>query len=104
VKAYSIVGMNHTGKEEFVKTLPAGAPAILIREPNNPFDPRAVAVWIDAVKVGYIPKNQNTELAKRIDEFGEPTLALDAMSGPSGRSLPAKFIRSPNSGFPMVEV
>lgn len=102
MKAYSIVGMDHRKMEEFVKNLPTGVDAVLVREPNNPFDPCAVAVWIDGKHVGYIPKAQNQMLAKQIDDTsaGRPPLAMDA----AAKYMPAKFKKSPNSGYPMVEV
>ena len=101
---YSIVGIEHRKAEAFVKAQPAGCDAVLRREPNNPFDPSAVGVWIDGKHVGYIPKNQNVKLARRIDETGEPTLAMDSRVPPDGKAMRAKFVRSPNSNYPMVEV
>jgi hypothetical protein len=106
MKTYSIVGLNHQKSEEFVTLLPVGTEATLVREPQNPFDPNAVAVYIHGRRVGYVPKAQNTVLAKFIDEKGEDfTMAMDSIDNIKAfKSIPAKFIRSPNSGFPMVEV
>jgi hypothetical protein len=115
-KRYSIVGMEHRKATDFVATLGSGAEAVLVREPRNPFDPCAVAVWIGRRHVGYVPKNQNVPLAKLIDETGSPIVSgdpveiegmgLDASVKPLAleKSIPAKFVRSPNSGYPMVEV
>ncbi len=115
MKTYSIVGMNHRGSEDFVKSLPAGVDATLVREPQNPFDANAVAVWIGGRHVGYVPKAQNKVLADFIDETGQRwetpvVLAEDGLSvktltgGGALKAIPAKFVRSPNSGYPMVEV
>jgi HIRAN domain len=117
VKNYSIVGMNHRKSEAFVAALKPGIEVTLVREPENKFDKNAVAVWIDGVHVGYIPKNQNAPLAAMIDHLGKPITvpipdAPSAFSGGAsdqasirvGMSVPAKFVRSPNSGYPMVEV
>lgn len=41
--------------------------AILTREPDNAYDPNAVAVHIGAKHVGYIPKALAARLALRID-------------------------------------
>lgn len=98
-KSYSIVAINHAKAEEFVKTLVSGVVATLVREPENPFDCNAVAVWVEGRRIGYIPKKQNTVLAQFIDQSG---MAMDSVAGAKG--LPGKFIRSPNSGYPMVEV
>jgi hypothetical protein len=110
-KRYSIVGTQFTGvPENFMAARQPGEPVVLIREPDNQYDTRAVAVWIDGIRVGYIPKNQNAEIAAKIDRQTNQ-MALDqapdfvALScAPITRQFPAKFVRSPNSGFPQVEV
>ena len=102
-KAYSIVGIEHTGCEAVVKALQPGTELLLVREPTNQFDPMAVAVYVDRRRIGYIPRKQNKVLAQFIDQQGRTeTIAQD--SATLHRTLPAKFVRSPNSGFPMVEV
>lgn len=109
MKAYPIVATEHLGTDtmNFLKGLAAGCPAVLVREPTNGFDANAIGVWIDGRKVGYVPKNQNKVLAQFIDQQGagydgEKLMAMDA--SPNGRAVDAKFTRSPNSKFPMVEV
>ena len=111
-KTYSIVGIEHTKKEDFVAALQAGKPVVLVREPNNKYDRNAVAVWIDGERVGYIPRKQNSVLAGFIDQVGtpweQPGMAQDGVTPTPAavwdKSLPAKFVRSPNSGFPLVEL
>lgn len=107
-KRYSIVGMNHRGTEQLVGAIAVGTSVILIREPDNKFDKNAIAVWVengDYVHVGYLPKNQNAALAARIDQNGIGSFKLAQDAAPSDvRSIPAKFVRSPNSAYPMVEV
>lgn len=110
-KSYSIVGMNFTKCEDFVKTIEPGARVVLIREPTNTFDPNAIAVWIAGRRVGYIPKKQNAVLASFIDQTGVcdstgragEMIAMD-QNPATVRAIDAKFVRSPNSGYPMVEV
>jgi hypothetical protein len=102
-KVYSIVGMNFRSSEPFVAALDPGVDVTLVREPENPFDPLAVAVWINGVHVGYIPKKTNQELALRIDREGvEQQMAMD--SAGTRKTIPAKFIRSPNHNYPQVVV
>lgn len=98
-KRYSIVGTSFTGTpENFIASLTDGQPIRLVREPSNPADPLAIAVYAGAMKIGYIPRKQNAGLAELID--GRDQMALDE----SDRGIPAKFVRSRSSGFPMVEV
>lgn len=110
MKTYSIVGMNYVKSEDFVKALVPGVDAVLAREPTNPVDPNAVAVWIDGRKVGYVPRKTNVALSQFIDQMGEvwiPTspLALDEMPKVvPQKAIPAKFVKSLNSGYPQVVV
>jgi hypothetical protein len=100
-KRYSIVGMEHAKSNDIVVGLKPGTDVTLLREPGNPFDPLAVSVWVEGRRIGYVPKKQNSLLSHQIDAAGTE-MALDAKN--AGKSIPAKFVRSPNSGYPMVEV
>ncbi len=67
----------------------AGAPATLVREPDNPRDPYAVAVWTaDATpwRLGYLDRAVAARLAPRIDA-GERFVAELAgwVAAPGGR-------------------
>jgi len=97
-KAFSMVGMEHRKTEALVKALQPGVPATLIRESTNRFDPNAIQVWIHGEFVAYIPKNQNALLAAMLDHPERP------LDDAGSRSIEAVFIRSPNSGYPQVEV
>lgn len=107
MKKYSIVGMEHQNSVHIVAALEPGVTVTLVREPENKFDKNAVAVWVDGRRVGYIPKSQNVPLAAWMDNTGhgynpEALLAMDQK--PDAKAVDAKFVRSPNSGYPMVEV
>lgn len=100
--------MNWQKAEEFVAALPVGTAVKLIREPKNPVDPLAVAVVIEGRKVGFVPRAQNLALGQMIDQHGKNldsaiAMAFDESGGPV-RAIDAKFFRSPNSGYPMVEI
>lgn len=113
MRTYSIVGMNYIKTEDVVAALAVGTAVTLVREPQNEHDKNAVAVWVNRQKIGFIPKKHNMVLAQFIDQKGEflpdaepsiaAVMAMDSI--PVGvRSIPARFVRSPNSGYPMVEV
>lgn len=57
----------HEGDSVWNKLQPE-APLTLHREPDNPYDGRAIAVYADSVKLGYIPKTDNTVIAGMIDQ------------------------------------
>lgn len=71
VFSFRVRGTQHYRGAESADTSP-GQPAILRREPDNEFDPNAVAVWARnpsgrAVRVGYVNKGLARRLAKRLD-------------------------------------
>jgi hypothetical protein len=110
-KTYSIVASDYIeGADAFIKTLAVGVQATLVREPANEHDLNAVAVWVEGRKVGYLPKKQNVAIAAFIDQTGEISpiggLAMDGkvIESGYGKAIHAKFIRSPNSGYPQVQV
>jgi HIRAN domain len=113
MKSYSIVGMEFRKAVDIVAALQPGTIVTLVREPTNQYDPNAIAVWVEGKHVGYIPKKQNAVLAQFIDQTGSDApidgeLALDQSIAAIGRenikAVAATFIRSPNSGYPMVQV
>lgn len=64
----SVVGVKHHpgAHDRLVHTLP-GSTVELVREPENRFDQNAVAVHIEGVKCGFIPRAQAKALAKDLD-------------------------------------
>jgi hypothetical protein len=105
---FSIVGVEHRETAgvragEIIRNTEPGTPVRLVREPTNVFDPRAIQVWIGDQFVGYIPKKQNAALAAFIDAHPN-IIAYDSKEMSVVPCIDAKFIRSPNSGYPMVEV
>lgn len=108
---YSMVGMPHQKTDELVKALQPGTELLLVREPQNPYDPNAIAVWHGNRRLAYLPSKNNRHLAALMDERGavftpadgSPTMAMD--NAPViGRSMPCIFKRSDNSGYPQIVV
>jgi len=119
-KTYSIVASNYIdGALEKIAKLKGGEALTLVREPTNKFDRNAVAIYLGEDKIGYVPKAHNLVLAQFIDqsgvelpvsaplppaEAGPGAMAADAAVTTMSRAVPGKFVRSPNSAFPQVEV
>ena len=121
---YSIVATNYCGPKaaEVLKALKPGDAVTLVREPENKFDKNAVAVYVGAEKVGYIPKGKNVALAALIDQTGAEVtphqkkvrltgvihIAADSatseISVTRNKAIDAVFVPSPNSAFPQVQV
>lgn len=63
----------HAGYALWPRLLP-GRRVDLVREPDNRHDPDAVALFVDGQRIGYIPRQANTALARRLDAH-HPTRA-----------------------------
>lgn len=55
--------------------------AILVLEPENEFDPTAVAVFIDGKKVGHIPKDDSMEVTEYIEDRKDTALKVKGVVG-----------------------
>lgn len=112
---YSIVGQKRRGLDPYLAGTLPGTDVVLVREPDNKFDPNAVMVWIGGQHVGYIPSKDAVALAQFIDQNGSELpiqrhVADDAdpvntvVVTTIFRAIEGKFARSPNSNYPQVEV
>lgn len=111
---YAIVGMQHIKNVDakgIVDSVPHHQQVTLVRDPTNKYDPNAVQVWIDGIRVGFIPKTQNAVLSKYIDNVGRMFLPPAPMAGdgamPSDaaatKCVSARIHRG-NSPVPLVEI
>ena len=62
-----IAGFSHWEGCLVINDLKPGAKLELEREISNPFDPRAVAIYYENTKLGYIPKSNNEEISTFLD-------------------------------------
>lgn len=53
-----------------------GEKLLLKREPRNPHDPYAVAVWFKNEHLGYVPRRENRTLARLLDQGIRPETTL----------------------------
>lgn len=51
--------------------LKVGQPLDLVREPANPHDPDAVAVYFEGEQLGYVPRAENLAVAQMLDRGEE---------------------------------
>lgn len=76
-----IVGVTFEERQDFIKNLVEGAKVKLIREPENTFDPFAIAVYVDTLKIGYLKKELAHHLSKSLDEGIEYTGRVSQVTG-----------------------
>ncbi len=56
----------HHGKELWPE-LKAGDVLSLTREPDNPYDAKAIRVDWQGIKLGYVPRRENADMARMMD-------------------------------------
>ena len=66
-----IAGYHYHGGHDLEPHMSVGDTLGLVREPDNPHDQRAVAVCWGGVRIGYVPRQVNADIACRLDA-GEP--------------------------------
>jgi len=76
-----VAGFQYHDGERVWHDLSTGDTLQLTREPDNPRDPRAVAVHWHGAKLGYIPRTDNCAVSQLLDR-GQPVAAriLDVKS------------------------
>lgn len=72
---YALVGQHHRGMGKFVHHQPERTPVTLKRDPENPYDKNAVAVWIGESHVGFVKATQALGLATVMDREGVAEIA-----------------------------
>lgn len=67
VQASPLAGSQFHDLEALRPRLRVGDPLNLVREPENPHDPRAVRVEWQGHKLGYVPRKENRSVAAALD-------------------------------------
>lgn len=66
---FHIAGFAYYDGLDVIEDLTLGKPVKLKCEPDNPYDPEAVALYYKDKKIGYVPKDKN-ELLSKLLYFG----------------------------------
>ncbi|MDH3248460.1 MAG: HIRAN domain-containing protein [Acidimicrobiia bacterium] len=68
-----------------VKTMGREVPAILVPEPDNPYDPNAVAVWVAGLLVGHLSRDEapafQLAVQRLMKEEGDPIALMGRIVG-----------------------
>lgn len=64
---FAIAGGHHHGLEAALGRITPGTKLALVREAANPYDADAVAVHLDGLKLGFIPREANSPVARLLD-------------------------------------
>lgn len=64
---FNIAGFSYWDGPEAWENLHIGTKLQLVREADNAFDPYAVAIYFDGLKLGFIPRGMNHDISKYLD-------------------------------------
>ena len=64
---FHIAAFTYNEGYEAFEYLKVGTELDLVREPGNPYDPYAVAIYYQEYKLGFIPRGSNREISKYLD-------------------------------------
>ena len=67
IQESQVAGFQFHQGETAWPSLFVGAPLELVREPSNPHDADAVAVYFKTKKLGYVPRAENCAVAQMLD-------------------------------------
>jgi hypothetical protein len=67
------------GAREALAKLKAGTELTLEREAANPYDPFAVGIWLGNLKVGFVPRGKNLEVAWALDRGDKVAATFDGL-------------------------
>lgn len=69
VSTFFVAGFQHHDGALVFDKLKVGTPLQLVPERDNPYDPDAMALSIDGVMIGYVPREENA-LVSLLDYYG----------------------------------
>ena len=92
-----VVGTGFEGREKIIrKHCHETMDVQLRREPNNPYDPNAVSVWVEVSgflgakhkQIGYLKRSHAERIAKVLDDNYRLWAQIDEIYDPEGRDYP----------------
>ena len=87
IATFDISGFQYWDGALVLDRLKPGYSVQLRKEPDNPHDPNAIAIFFEATKLGYVPANQNEMLATMLfyghkDIFEARVIMVDREAAP----------------------
>jgi len=89
---FHIAGFTYYDGVDVFNDLKIGTKLFLKKEPKNPYDPKAVAVYYQKTKLGYVPQAQNEVLSKLLN-LGYPDMFEVKINQISPDSHPERQVR-----------
>jgi len=89
---FHIAGFTYYNGSDVFENLKIGTSLSLKAEPENPYDPDAVAIYYHDIKIGFVPKAENTLIRKFLN-LGYTDLFEVKINQVSPESHPEKQVR-----------
>jgi hypothetical protein len=70
VQSSPLAGFQYYEGAELWEKITVGDELTLVREPDNPYDSNAIRVEWQGRKLGYVPRRENTAVARHLDRGG----------------------------------
>lgn len=80
VQSSPLAGSQYYLLNELQRNIQVGDPLELVREPENPHDPNAIAVRWRGQALGYLPRKENRAVAKAIDDGETVRATVEAIT------------------------
>jgi len=68
---FPVAGFSYYDGPALLDRLRPGDPVMLVPEPDNPHDPRAIRIEALGQRVGYVPRSENRPLARLLEQGAE---------------------------------
>ena len=91
VQRSPLAGFRHYHGAEVLRELRPGDRLELVREPGNPHDPDAVRVEWRGVTLGYVPRRENSAVARQLDRGAALEARLASVRQNRNRSVRMEF-------------
>lgn len=75
-----LAGFNHHDAAAHFDEMRVGDALSLVREPDNPHDPKAIRIEWHGVKLGYLPRRENMAVAQELDSGGVVEARIAALT------------------------
>jgi single-stranded-DNA-specific exonuclease len=76
-----LVGVSYEGRQDTIAGLKLGEELMLERQPQNPYDPNAIAVRYGALQLGFIRKEIAKHIAPHIDAGARYRARIESLTG-----------------------
>lgn len=79
-KKFFVAGVQHHQLKQIINDLEEGYELDLVPEPDNKFDPNAIAIKYDEVMLGYVPKKFSAEVSAMIESGKEMVCSVTILN------------------------